>query len=83
MYFYLPMRRRDGHSPISSLKNYKMRKRETTSYRWSALELVGNKEVLQFPNRSVFTLIGVPESKGLDPTAGLDPKVVAVYTKLV
>ena len=24
-----------------------------------------------------------PESKGPDPTAGLDPKVVAVYTKLV
>ena len=24
-----------------------------------------------------------PESKGPDPTAGLDPKVVAVYTKSV
>lgn len=33
--------------------------------------------------RSTFTLTATPESKGLDPTAGLDPKVVAVYTKLV
>lgn len=54
-----------------------------TPYQRSTLDLVAIQEVLFLPNRSIFTLTGVPESKGPDPTAGLDPKVVAVYTKLV
>jgi hypothetical protein len=83
MYFYRPMRRRDGHSPISSSKSYKMWKRETTLHQWSAVELVMNRRG-SAPSQPInFYTDSDPESKGLDPTAGLDPKVVAVYTKSV
>ena len=83
MYFYQPMQRRDGHSPTSSSKSYKMRKRVTMLHQWSAVGLVVNRKVMFLHRCSTFTLTASPESKGLDPTAGLDPKVVAVYTKLV